>query len=324
MKKALITGILGQDGSYLAELLLSKGYQVHGLVRRVAVRSPVPSYLSPCVFHEGDVTDLGSLIRTVQASQPDEVYNLAAMSFVPHSFAAPHTACDVTGMGCVNMLEAIKLIRPQARFYQASSSEQFGLVREEPQTETTPFYPRSPYGVAKCFAHWMTVNYREAYNLFACCGILMNHESPRRGPEFVTRKITMAVARIVCGQQSELRLGNLDAERDWGHARDYVEAMWRMLQADKPDEFVIATGVKHTVHEFCDLAFRRVGLNYREYVRVDPAFHRPTEVHTLCGHFRKAREKLDWMPRVTFTQLVEEMVDADCELLRSKTCKSAC
>ncbi len=320
-KVAMISGISGQDGSYLTELLISKGYQVHGIVRRTSNpdRSNIAHLQDQITLHSGDVTDLGSLVRILQKVQPAEVYNLAAQSFVMASFDSPSTTADIVGHGCLNMLEAIRLTSgnsPRVRFYQASSSEMFGQVRTSPQTEDTPFYPRSPYGVSKAFAHWMTIHYREAHNLFACSGILFNHESPRRGPEFVTRKITQAAANIAYGNQTELLLGNLDAERDWGHARDYVQAMWLMLQQEQPDDFVICTGIKHTVREFAELAFQKVGLDYTDYVRVDPALHRPTEVVSLCGHFGKARQKLDWMPQCTFNGLVQEMVNHDRTLLR--------
>jgi GDPmannose 4,6-dehydratase len=314
-KKALITGITGQDGSYLAELLLSKGYEVHGMVRRASTENfERIEHLSGRIhLHQGDLLDQLSLVSMVKDVGPSEIYNLAAMSFVPTSWRQPLLTGEFTGLGVTRLLEAVRLVDIGIRFYQASSSEMFGRVQREPQDEVTPFWPRSPYGVAKVYGHWITVNYRESYNLFACSGILFNHESPRRGKEFVTRKITDAVARIKRGVQKELRLGNLDAERDWGFAGDYVEAMWRMLQQDKPDDFVVATGKKHTVREACEVSFARVGLDWQQYVKIDQDLFRPAEVNTLCGDSAKAREKLGWKPQVSFKQLMEMMVDADLE-----------
>ncbi|MEC2346213.1 GDP-mannose 4,6-dehydratase [Paenibacillus barengoltzii] len=315
-KRALITGITGQDGSYLAELLLEKGYKVFGLRRRTSV--PILENISHLIneveFIDGDLMDLSSLIHAVRVSNPDEVYNLAAQSFVGTSWDQPILTAQVTALSVTNILEALRIVKPDARYYQASSSEMFGKVVETPQKETTPFYPRSPYGVAKVYGHWMTVNYRESYNMFACSGILFNHESPRRGIEFVTRKITDAVARIKQGLQSELRLGNLDALRDWGYAKDYVECMWLMLQQDKPDDYVIATGETHSVREFCEIAFSHVGLDYRNYVVTDPKFFRAAEVDLLLGDPTKAINKLGWNPqKTTFKQLVHLMVDSDME-----------
>ncbi|KGR90049.1 GDP-D-mannose dehydratase [Ureibacillus massiliensis 4400831 = CIP 108448 = CCUG 49529] len=313
MKKALITGITGQDGSYLADLLLEKGYKVYGLVRRTS--TPIMVNLEhikdQIEFVSGDITDLSSLIRIVEQIQPDEVYNLAAQSFVGSSWEQPVLTGNITGLGVTNMLEAVRITKPDARFYQASSSEMFGKVMETPQKETTPFYPRSPYGVAKLYGHWITINYRESFNMYACSGILFNHESPRRGVEFVTRKITDAVAQIKLGLTNELRLGNLDAKRDWGFAGDYVKAMWLMLQQDTPDDFVISTGETHTVEEFVEIAFSHAGLDWRDYVVIDPKFVRPAEVDLLLGDCSKAKEKLDWKLDVSFEQLVKMMVDSD-------------
>jgi len=314
MKTAFITGITGQDGSYLAELLLEKGYTVVGLVRRVSTEntqriSHIESERLTLV--EGDVTDLSCLVHAMQEHKPDEVYNLAAQSFVMGSFAEPIHTAEVNAIGTLNVLEAVRIMHPTAKVYQASTSEMFGKVRETPQNEDTPFHPRSPYGVAKTYAHFMVQNYRESYKIFACCGILFNHESPRRGEEFVTRKITKAVANIKKGKQDKLFLGNLDAKRDWGFAPDYVEAMWMMLQQEKPDDYVISTGETHTVREFCDVAFSRQGLNYRDYVEVDPKFYRPAEVEILLGDNTKATTVLQWTPRHSFKDLVEIMVDAD-------------
>jgi GDPmannose 4,6-dehydratase len=314
---ALITGITGQDGSYLAELLLKKGYKVHGLVRRSS--DETLSRLQGCkeqlTLHGGDLTDLASLIAILKQVEPREVYNLAAQSFVAASWQQPLLTAQVTGLGTANLLEAIRLVDPTIRFYQASSSEMFGRVVETPQRETTPFYPRSPYAVAKLYSHYLTVNYRESYGLFACSGILFNHESPRRGLEFVTRKISDGVARIKHGLASELRLGNLQARRDWGFAGDYVDAMWRMLQQDEPDDFVIGTGEAHTVENFVRTAFGHVGLDWKEYVKIDPKFFRPAEVDILQADASKARRKLGWVPRMTFEQLVTQMVDADVDRL---------
>jgi len=312
-RRAFITGITGQDGAYLARLLLDEGYEVHGMVRHSSTETceRIADLRERIHLHEGDLLDQMSLVRALEAARPAELYNLAAQSFVPTSFQQPLLTGEFTALGVTRMLEATRLVDPQIRFYQASSSEMFGSVRCEPQTEDTPFWPRSPYGVAKTYGHWITVNYRESHGLFACSGILFNHESPLRGREFVTRKISDAVARIKLGRQHELRLGNLDAERDWGFAGDYVRAMWLMLQQDAPEDFVIATGVKHTVRDFCRLAFAHVGLPWEDYVRSDPEFFRPADVHTLCGDASKARDKLGWTPQVDFAELVVMMVDAD-------------
>ena len=320
MKKALITGITGQDGSYLAELLLSKGYQVTGMVRRASTETfdRINHIKDRISLVQGDLLDQFSLVKLMESVQPDEIYNLAAMSFVPTSWSQPVLTGEFTALGVTKMLEAMRTVCPKARFYQASSSEMFGKVRETPQTENTPFYPRSPYGVAKAYGHFITVNYRESYDLFAVSGILFNHESPRRGKEFVTRKITDGVARIKAGQLKELRMGNLDAKRDWGFSGDYVEAMWRMLQADKPDDYVVATGETHSVREFLEIAFAHVGLDYRDYTVVDPAFIRPAEVELLLGDSTKARTQLGWAPKVDFPGLVKMMVDADTARLRGE------
>lgn len=317
MQVAFITGVSGQDGAYLSEFLLSKGYEVHGLLRRSASAEVVGGRLKflgiadRVTLHDGNMIDLSVLIRTLQDVRPTEVYNLAAQSFVRSSWAQPLLTGMVTGMGAANMLEAVRIACPEARFYQASSSEMFGLIQEPVQSERTPFYPRSPYGAAKLYAHWMTVNYRESFGLHASSGILFNHESPLRGIEFVTRKITDGVARIKLGLQDELALGNLDAKRDWGHARDYVRAMWLMLQQERPDDYVIATGATRSVRDFCQLAFSHVGLTMEDHVQVDPRFMRPAEVEVLLGDATKANEKLGWAPQTTFEQLVAEMVDAD-------------
>jgi GDPmannose 4,6-dehydratase len=312
-RRALITGVTGQDGAYLSEFLLDKGYEVHGMVRRSSTENfeRINHLRDRIQLHQADLLDQLSLVRLLDITQPHEVYNLAAMSFVPTSFEQPLLTGEFTGLGVTRVLEAVRLIDPSIRFYQASSSEMFGSVREEPQTETTPFWPRSPYGVAKVYGHWITVNYRESFQLFACCGILFNHESPLRGKEFVTRKITDAVARIKFGLQDKLKLGNLDAQRDWGFAGDYVRAMWLMLQQDEPVDYVISTGEKHSVREFAQLAFDRVGLDWEEYVEIDPKFYRPADVHTLCGDCSKARKEFGWEPEVTFEQLVHMMIDAD-------------
>lgn len=318
-RRALITGITGQDGSYLADLLLEKGYKVFGLRRRtsVPIMENVRHIENRIEFIEGDLLDLSSLIRAVKISDPDEVYNLGAQSFVATSWDQPILTGQATALSVTNMLEAVRIVKPEARFYQASSSEMFGKVVETPQKESTPFYPRSPYGVAKVYGHWMTVNYRESYDMYACSGILFNHESPRRGIEFVTRKITNAVASIKLGLQNELRLGNLDALRDWGYAKDYVECMWLMLQQEKPDDYVIATGETHSVREFCKIAFGYVGLDYRDYVVTDPRFFRAAEVDLLLGDPTKAMNKLGWTPQKTsFEQLVKLMVDKDLEKLQ--------
>lgn len=313
MKKALITGITGQDASYLSELLLEKGYKVYGLRRRASnLNYGCSEHLKDYIeFVYADMEDLPSLIRAIEIAQPDEVYNLAAQSFVQTSWEQPILTAKVNALGVANILEAIRIVKPDTRFYQASTSEMFGKVQEVPQTEKTPFYPRSPYGVAKLYGHWITINYRESYNMFTCCGILFNHESPRRGLEFVTRKITNAVAHIKYGLQKELRLGNLDAKRDWGYAGDYVKAMWLMLQQDEPDDYVIASGETHTVREFVQLAFEYVGLNWEDYVVIDPKFIRPAEVDLLLGNPEKARRKLNWKPKVSFKELVYMMVEAD-------------
>jgi GDPmannose 4,6-dehydratase len=318
MNTALITGITGQDGSYLAELLLEKGYHVHGLVRRTS--SPNLSRLQAVLnhphltLHEGDLTDASSCTRLIAQIQPTEVYNLAAQSHVRHSFDAPHTTGDITGLAVVNLLEAIRYACPTAKFYQASSSEMFGMVQEALQKETTPFYPRSPYACAKVYAHWLTVNYRESYGLFACSGILFNHESPRRGETFVTRKITRGLAAILAGKQDTLALGNLDAQRDWGFAGDYVEAMWLMLQHDRPDDFVIATGETYSVRDFLTEAFALVGRDWQDVVTFDERFMRPAEVDVLIGDASKAKAQLGWQPRCSFKQLVRRMVEADLAL----------
>ncbi|HEY0141506.1 MAG TPA: GDP-mannose 4,6-dehydratase [Thermoanaerobaculia bacterium] len=339
-KKALITGITGQDGSYLAELLLEKNYEVHGIIRRSSsfnTQRIDQIYQDPqeadrrMILHYGDLNDASSLNRVLRVVNPDEIYNLGAQSHVKVSFDTPEYTGEVTGLGAARLLEAIRELDIRPRLYQASSSEMFGQVLETPQRETTPFYPRSPYGVAKVYAFWMTVNYREAYGLYAVNGILFNHESPRRGETFVSRKITRAVGRIKHGLQATVYLGNLDAKRDWGYARDYVEAMWRMLQQDQPDDYVIATGETHTVREFCELAFRRVGMELewqgsgfeekgidqasgKTVVAIDPRYLRPTEVELLLGDATKARTKLGWTPATSFPQLVDMMVDADVAL----------
>ncbi|MDI3341296.1 MAG: GDP-mannose 4,6-dehydratase [Sphaerobacter sp.] len=318
MKTALITGITGQDGSYLAEFLLEQGYRVVGMQRRTSTETVgrIAHLLDRIELVQGDLLDQLSLIDLVRHYQPDEVYNLAAQSFVPTSWQQPVLTGEFTALGVTRMLEAIRLVKPDARFYQASSSEMFGKVREVPQRETTPFYPRSPYGVSKVYGHWITVNYRESYGLFACSGILFNHESPRRGLEFVTRKVTHGVARIKLGLAKELRLGNLDAQRDWGYAPDYVRAMWLMLQQDEPSDFVVATGKTHTVRRLCELAFEAVGLNWEDYVVVDPQFLRPAEVDLLVGDASRARAILGWEPTVSFEEMIELMVDADLRMLR--------
>jgi GDPmannose 4,6-dehydratase len=318
-KRALITGITGQDGSYLAELLLDKGYEVHGMVRRSSGETfqRLTQIRDRIHLHTGDLLDQGSLTDVLRECEPVEVYNLAAMSYVAASWNQPVLTAEFTGTGVTRMLEAVRAAAPDARLYQASSSEMFGKVLEVPQTETTPFYPRSPYGVAKAYGHFITVNYRESYGLYAASGILFNHESPRRGLEFVTRKVTHAVAAIKLGLQDELLLGNMDAERDWGYAKDYVEAMWLMLQQDEPDDFVIATNETHSVRELVDKAFARVGLDPADYVKQDPRFMRPAEVDQLIGDYSKAERLLGWRPTTTFDELVELMVDADLELLRS-------
>jgi GDPmannose 4,6-dehydratase len=315
---AMITGVTGQDGSYLAEFLLSKGYRVVGMVRRSSTTNfdRIRHIQDDIEIVAGDLLDQSSLMDIVREHQPDEVYNLAAQSFVLTSFSQPVLTGEFTALGVTRMLEAIRLIKPDARFYQASSSEMFGKVVEVPQRESTPFHPRSPYGVAKVYGHWITVNYRESYNLFACSGILFNHESERRGLEFVTRKVTHAAARIKLGLQDKVKLGNLDARRDWGYAGDYVRGMWLMLQQDKPDDYVLATGETHSVRELCEVAFARVGLDWQQHVEIDPRHYRPAEVDLLIGDAGKARERLGWQPEVRFKQLIEMMVDADLENLQ--------
>jgi len=317
MPTALITGITGQDGSYLAELLLGKGYHVVGMVRRSSVVTfeRIQHIQDQIDIIQGDLHDQSSLMDLIEHYQFDEVYNLAAQSFVPTSWNQPVLTGEVTALGVTRMLEAIRLFCPKARFYQASSSEMFGKVREVPQRESTPFYPRSPYGVAKCYGHWITVNYRESYDLFAVSGILFNHESPRRGIEFVTRKITYNAARIKLGMAKELRLGNLESRRDWGFAGDYVEAMWRMLNQEKPDDYVVGMGHTHSVREFCEKAFGYLDLDYKDYVIQDPRFYRPAEVDLLVADPSHAREKLDWEPQVSFEDLVQMMVDSDMKRL---------
>jgi GDPmannose 4,6-dehydratase len=316
-KRALITGITGQDGSYLAELLLSKGYEVIGMVRRSSTVNfeRIAHIQDKVTFVPGDLLDEVSMIHILQEHRPQEVYNLAAQSFVQTSFSQPVLTGEITGLGVTRILDAIRLVDPEIRFYQASSSEMFGKVQAVPQTEDTPLYPRSPYGVAKVYGHWMTINYRESYDLHASSGILFNHESPRRGLEFVTRKISNTVAKIKLGQATELRLGNLDAQRDWGFAGDYVEAMWLMLQQDSPDDYVVATGETHTVRSFCELAFDRVGLDWEKYVVVDEKFFRPAEVDLLVGSPAKGKEQLGWEPKTSYPELVNMMVDGDLALL---------
>ena len=328
VKKALITGITGQDGSYLAEFLLARGYEVHGVIRRASTFNTGRIdhlYQDPHIngvrlfLHFGDVADSTSLIKLLYRIQPQEIYHLGAQSHVRVSFDIPEYTGDVTGLGTIRILEAIRETGLQAKFYQASSSEMFGKVQEVPQRETTPFYPRSPYGAAKVYAYWITVNYRESYGMFACNGILFNHESPRRGETFVTRKISRAVAHIKAGLQQKLFLGNLDAKRDWGYAKEYVESMWLMLQHDTPDDYVIATGETYSVREFLDEAFTYVGLDWRNYVEIDPWYYRPAEVELLIGDASKAKQKLNWAPKMPFKELVRLMVDADSALLNSNT-----
>jgi GDPmannose 4,6-dehydratase len=327
MKKALITGITGQDGSYLAELLLEKGYEVHGIIRRASSFNTGRIdhiYTDPHVngvrffLHYGDISDSTNMIKLIYNLQPDEVYHLAAQSHVRVSFDIPEYTGDVTGIGTIRILEAIRETGVKAKFYQASSSEMFGLVREVPQKETTPFYPRSPYGCAKVYAYWITVNYRESYGLYGCNGILFNHESPRRGETFVTRKITRALANIKAGLQDALYLGNLDAKRDWGYAKEYVEAMWLMMQQDKAEDFVIATGETHTIRDFLDEAFSYAGVDWKKYVKIDPRYYRPSEVDLLIGDSTKAKQKLGWQSKTTFKELVRLMVDADIKLLNKE------
>ena len=314
-KKAFITGITGQDGAYLAKLLLDKGYEVYGLMARRSTdtlwRLQYLGVDSHVQLLDGDLTDLSSLIRGMEKSKASEVYNLGAQSFVGTSWGQPILTANVTGVGALNVLEAVRLANPEARFYQASTSEMYGLIQEAQQSESTPFYPRSPYAAAKLYAHWMTVNYRESFGLHASSGILFNHESPLRGIEFVTRKVTDAVARIKHGQQKELRLGNIDAKRDWGYAADYVQAMWLMLQQDKPDDFVIATGYTTTVRDMCRIAFECVGLKHEDHVVIDPQLYRPAEVETLLGNPAKAKEKLGWSPQTDLKTLISMMVEAD-------------
>jgi len=317
-RSALITGITGQDGSYLAELLLGKGYEVHGMVRRASTEKfeRIEHIRDAITLHQGDLLDQRSLVDTLRASRPTEIYNLAAMSFVAVSWIQPTLTAEFTGVGVTRMLEAMREVCPEARFYQASSSEMFGKVREAPQNEATPFYPRSPYGVAKVYGHFITVNYRESYDLHATSGILFNHESSRRGLEFVTRKITWHAAAIKHGLAKELRLGNLDAERDWGYAKDYVEAMWLMLQRDNPEDYVIATGEAHSVRECCEVAFDEAGLgDFEQYVTIDPSFVRPAEVDHLIGSPAKAERDLGWRPQTSFEELIRLMTRADVELL---------
>jgi GDPmannose 4,6-dehydratase len=318
MSTALITGITGQDGSYLAELLLSKGYRVIGMARRASTVTyeRIQHILDDITIIQGDLTDQGSLLSMLEEYKPDEIYNLAAQSFVPTSWNQPVLTGDVTALGVTRILEAIRFINPKIKFYQASSSEMFGKVLEVPQKETTPFYPRSPYGVAKVYAHWITVNYRESFKLFSVSGILFNHESPRRGLEFVTRKISDGAARIKLGLNKDLRLGNLESRRDWGFAGDYVRAMWLMLQQEKPDNYVVGTGETHSVREFCELAFSHVGLDYNQYVLQDQLYYRPAEVDELVSDPRKAGSVLGWEPTMNFRELVQTMVDADLERLR--------
>jgi GDPmannose 4,6-dehydratase len=323
--RALITGVTGQDGAYLSQFLLGKGYEVFGLVRRSASADVIDERLrwlgiaDKVQVVDGNLVDLSALIRAMQDVKPDEVYNLGAQSFVKSSWHQPLLTGQVTGLGAVNVLEAVRIARPEARFYQASSSEMFGMIQEPVQTEKTPFYPRSPYAVAKLYAHWMTVNYRESFGLHASNGILFNHESPLRGIEFVTRKVTDGVARIKLGLAQELKLGNLDAKRDWGHARDYVRAMWLMLQQEKPDDYVVATGRTTTVRDMCRLAFAHVGLNYEDFVKVDPAYMRPAEVDVLLGDASKAKARLGWAPEITLETMMAEMVEADLARHRART-----
>ncbi|MFT7473522.1 MAG: GDPmannose 4,6-dehydratase [Verrucomicrobiales bacterium] len=317
MPKALITGITGQDGSYLAEFLLEKGYDVVGMLRRSSTVNfeRIDHIQDDIELAQGDLIDGASMVHVLREHEPDEIYNLAAQSFVQTSFGQPVLTGEITALGVTRLLDAIRMVQPDARFYQASSSEMFGKAAEVPQTELTPFHPRSPYGVAKVYGHWITVNYRESYDMYASSGILFNHESPRRGTEFVTRKVTNSVARIKLGMQSELLLGNLDARRDWGHAADYVDAMWRMLQLDAPKDYVISTGVTHSVRELCEIAFSAAGLDWEQYVSVDPKFYRPAEVDLLIGDSTLAREELGWEPTIGFDQLIHEMVEADLRRL---------
>ncbi len=319
MPTALVTGITGQDGSYLAEFLLEKGYRVIGMVRRTSTINfdRIRHIQNDVELVQGDLLDQMSLVDILAEHQPSEVYNLAAQSFVPTSFKQPVLTGEFTALGVTRVLEAIRIVNPGIRFYQASSSEMFGKVQQVPQTEQTPFYPRSPYGVAKLYGHWLTINYRESYNIYGCSGILFNHESPRRGLEFVTHKVTHAVALIKLGKAKELRLGNLESRRDWGYAGDYVKAMWLMLQQPQPDDYVVATGETHSVREFCEVAFNMVGLNYQDYVVQDKRFYRPAEVDLLVGDAAKAGALLGWEPEVSFKQLVELMVEADIAAIRN-------
>ncbi|MCG2810284.1 MAG: GDP-mannose 4,6-dehydratase [Candidatus Aminicenantes bacterium] len=317
-KKALITGVTGQDGSYLADFLLEKGYEVYGMVRRSSMEKfdRIEHIKDRIKIRQADLLDQYSISKIIAEIQPDEVYNMAAMSFVPTSWDQPVLTAEFTAIGVTRMLEAIRAVNPRIRFYQASSSEMFGMVKEIPQTELTPFHPRSPYGVAKVYGHWITVNYRESYNIFGVSGILFNHESPRRGIEFVTRKVTYNAAKIKLGLSKELRLGNLEAKRDWGYALDYVEAMWLMLQQDKPDDFVIASGETHSVQELVEIAFAHVGLDYKDFVVLDNKFIRPAEVDLLRGDFSKAKKILGWQPKVHFAELIKMMIDSDLALLK--------
>ena len=312
----MITGITGQDGSYLAEFLLLKGYEVYGMVRRSSTINfeRISHIQDRLKLMQGDLLDQNSLIEALKISEPDEVYNLGAQSFVPTSWNQPVLTGEFTALGVTRMLEAIRTVNPKIRFYQASSSEMFGKIQETPQNEKTPFYPRSPYGVAKVYGHWITVNYRESYRIFCCSGILFNHESPRRGLEFVSRKVTSAAAKIKLGLQKELRMGNLDAHRDWGFAGDYVEAMWLMLQQNEPEDFVIATGISHSVQDLIQAAFDHLGLDWEEYVKIDPKLLRPAEVDYLVGDAKKAKAKLGWQPKVTFEELIKMMTDSDLQL----------
>jgi len=317
-RKVLITGVTGQDGAYLARFLLDKGYEVHGMVRHSSSANleRIEGLRGRIELHQADLLDQLSIVTIIRDVRPQEVYNFAAQSFVPTSWSQPLLTGEFTALGVTRVLEAIRLIDPTIRFYQASSSEMFGNVREEPQNEQTPFWPRSPYGVAKVYGHWITVNYRESYDMFACSGIMFNHESPLRGMEFVSRKVTDAAARIKLGLQDKLAMGNLDAIRDWGYAGDYVEAAWLMLQQDKPDDYVVATGIKHSVRDLVEAAFKHAGLDWREHVECDPKFLRPAEVNTLCGDASKARRLLGWEPKTTFDELIHMMVDADLERVR--------
>jgi GDPmannose 4,6-dehydratase len=320
LKKALITGITGQDGSYLAELLLNNGYEVYGMVRRSSTENfgRIEHIRDKIKFLQADLLDQFSIINAIKEADPDEIYNLAAQSFVPTSWDQPVLTGEFTALGVTRILEAIRLVNKDIKFYQASSSEMFGKVLEVPQNEATPFYPRSPYGVAKVYGHFITVNYRESYDIFGCSGILFNHESPRRGLEFVTRKVSYGAARIKLGLQNELLMGNLDAKRDWGFAGDYVEAMWLMLQQDKPDNYVVATGETHSVQDLIEIAFGHLNLDWKRYVKIDPRFIRPAEVDLLIGDSSKARSVLGWKPKLSFEQLVKMMVDADYKLLTNK------